>query len=93
MENKAKKTEYEIINDYIEQYIALKNMYKYSCQYIHKNDVPNKEYVLRDIKKYFSKQKKKIDNKCRKKFDNTLLGLILEHRPELVEKNSDKTIQ
>lgn len=88
---KFNKTDDEIINSYIEQYEVLRLMFKYACNYVHEHDVNNKERVLNTFVAYFSKRKRKIDNKCRKKFDTSLLGIILEHRPDLLENNESNS--
>ena len=88
--DKAKKTELEMKIKYIEQYETLRIMYKYACRYIHEQDMEDKEQQLNKIEAYFSKQKRKIDNKCRKKLEMTLLGVILEVRPDLLEDSHAK---
>ena len=88
---KTRKTEAEIINGYIEQYEVLRLMYRYACQYVHEHNVDNKEHLLSRFQMYFSKKKRKLDNKCRKKLSKSLLGVVTEYRPDLVdnEKNGN----
>lgn len=92
VEQKLKKTESEIINRYMEQYEVLRLMYRYACRYAHEHKVDNKEHLLSRFETYFSKKKRKLDNKCRKKFDKTLLGIILENRPDLLEEEKTKDV-
>lgn len=81
----CKKNIYEKLEEILDDYIALKNMYKYACRYVNENEVPEKENVLRGMQKYFSKRKRKLDNKCRKLYGKSLLGVILEFRPHLLD--------
>ena len=83
--NVCKKNIYEKLGEILDDYIALKNMYKYACRYVNENEVSEKRNVLRGMQKYFSKKKRKLDNKCRKLYGKSLLGVILELRLHLMD--------
>lgn len=80
-----KKTEFEVKIAYIESYETLRNMFKCACRYVRENELENKEQWLMKFSKYFTKQKRKLDCKCKRKFNTSLLGIVLELRPDLVE--------
>lgn len=86
------KTEFETKIDYIESYETLRNMFKWACKYVRENELENKEQLLMKFSKFFSKQKRKLDCKCRRKFNTSLLGIVLELRPDLVEDDENDNV-
>lgn len=60
-------------------------LYRYACRYVCEHNMDNKEHLLSRFEIYFGNGKRKLDNKCRKKYGKTLLGIILEKRPDLLE--------
>lgn len=85
-------TPFEMKIDCIERYETLRNMFRCSCNYVKEKEPNNKEQLLMQFSKYFSVQKRLLDEECMSTFEVSLLSVILELRPDLLDDEDDVMI-